>query len=162
MVSMSGLALVKLSLSQRAQASYYFDRFGCKPLFLLDNNEAVIFHGGLWWSVFHLKLVINIRRLSHANFFQSNIRYIVPKLIREAPIQPLILRSKLLIFLQRSDISLNSQSWPLVVVNVIQILVQTPTLVWERALWEALGGCGAISLGALAVRTGLRKVCIFR
>ena len=56
-VSMSGLALVKLSLSHRTQASYYFDRLGCRSLFLLDNNEAVLFYDGLCLSVFHHGLI---------------------------------------------------------------------------------------------------------
>lgn len=56
---------------------------------------------------------------------------IVPKLIIEAPIPPLIVTAKSLAFLQRNDIPVSSNSWPLVVVNVIQILARKPTLVLE-------------------------------
>lgn len=106
---------------------------------------------------------MDIHWLLHATFFQSNVCYIVPKLIIQAPIQPLILTSKSLTFLQRSDISLNSNSWPFVVVNVIQILALKPALVLEGALWEAISRRGAVSFGALVARRGLRKaMCIFR
>lgn len=71
-------------------------------------------------------------RHSHATFFQSNICYIVPKLIIEAPIQPLLLTSKSLTFLQRRDIPLSSNSWPLVVVDGIQILALKPYLFWNE------------------------------
>lgn len=39
LVFMSGLAIEMLSFGHRTQASYYFDRLGCKWLFVLDNNE---------------------------------------------------------------------------------------------------------------------------
>lgn len=96
-------------------------------------------------------------------FLQSNGCCIVPKLIIEAPIQPLIVTAKSLTFLQGNDIPLSSNTCPLVVVNVIQILACKPILVLEWVLWEAISWCGTISVGALVVRTGMRreKLCIF-
>lgn len=95
--------------------------------------------------------------------FKVTSACIVPKLIIEAPIQPLTVTAKSLAFLQRNDIPVSSHSWPLVVVNVIQILARKPTLVSEWVPWEVISWCGAISVGALVVRTGLRKaVHIFR
>lgn len=67
--------------------------------------------GGLGLSVFLHKWVqaMDIHGLSYIPSFQTNTCYIAPKLIEEAPMQPLILTVNSIIFLWSSDLPLSDK-----------------------------------------------------